>query len=121
MDFKPHPEAGGTRLEKYAPRAVPGVFLGYEVAPGRKWTGNYLCVELLNFDPYVKMVPLVHRPRVKEVYMRPNLLQVPFRAESERRRYAIVDRDTGAVPPTGFRACSRFSTRTPENVAASWV
>ena len=63
VDFKPHPEAGGNRLDKYAPRSVPGVFLGYEVAPGCKWTGNYLCVELQGFDPYVKMVPLVHRPR----------------------------------------------------------
>ena len=34
---------------KMAPRMQPGIFLGYRLAPGGRWNGEYLAVDLSDF------------------------------------------------------------------------
>ena len=49
-------------LPKLAPRAIPGLFLGYVLAPGAHFRGDYLVASISDIG---KQRPLIHR--VKEV------------------------------------------------------
>ena len=49
VDFKPSPTKNCIRRCKWEPKALPGVFFGYSIGQGGKWTGDLLCVELSNF------------------------------------------------------------------------
>ena len=44
VDFKPSPVRGGP--PKFAPKAVPGIFLGWVLLPGGKWKGDFLAAQL---------------------------------------------------------------------------
>ena len=47
MDFKPSPIQGA--VAKFAPKAVPGIFLGYVLQPGGLWKGDFLAAKLSDF------------------------------------------------------------------------
>ena len=47
VDFKPSPVRGGP--PKFAPKAVPGIFLGWVLLPGGKWKGDFLAAQLSDF------------------------------------------------------------------------
>ena len=47
IDFKRSPVKDAP--QKFAPKTVPGVFLGYHLLPGGKWSGDYIAAELADF------------------------------------------------------------------------
>ena len=49
IDFKPSPTRGKA-TPKFAPKAVPGIFLGYHLLPGGRWVGDYKVAELNSFQ-----------------------------------------------------------------------
>jgi hypothetical protein len=48
VEFKPSPTRDA--LSKFAPRAVPGIFLGYVLQPGCQWKGDYYAAALSEFQ-----------------------------------------------------------------------
>ena len=44
------PKPLAKRLPKFSPNAVPGIFFGWGVHPGGKWTGEYLVAHWLDFQ-----------------------------------------------------------------------
>ena len=69
VDFKPSPTKTKPTA-KFAPKSVPGIFLGYHVLPGGRWRGDYWVATLSSFrckdgDQSAK----VQIQRVKEVYL----------------------------------------------------
>ena len=40
------PPSTSAKSEKFAPRGIPGIFLGYKTQPGGKWARSYLVVPL---------------------------------------------------------------------------
>ena len=48
IDFKPSPVKGKV-APKFAPTAMPGVFLGWQIQPGGKFRGEYIVASLAEF------------------------------------------------------------------------
>ena len=70
IDYKPA-DPDTKELPKFGPRGVPGIFLGYYVAPGGVWREDYLVVPLdeVNLESYESFrASFRHPKRVKEVY-----------------------------------------------------
>ena len=92
--FKPSPNRDDTL--KFGPKGHLGVFAGYFMAPGYKWSGNYLVWELKGFhqadlradaSKYHQRTP---EPHVTQVVMLPEGdLQFPL-----KERYEKINRDT---------------------------
>ena len=71
---------------KFDPRAVDGIFVGYELNPGNAWTGDYLVAELaaiLRADP-MNMKVTIHR--VKEVTAHGDRIRFPLREAKDAAR-----------------------------------
>eukprot|EP00971_Amphidinium_carterae_P192170 3812953-Amphidinium_carterae.1 len=49
INFKQVPVKEDKQM-KFAPRSVPGLFLGYFVSSGQKWRGEYLCISLSDYE-----------------------------------------------------------------------
>ena len=90
VHFKPSP-AKPRGIEKFAPRAQPGIFLGYHLNPGGEWKGDYICALLkdvrgLNDDPNMK----VSTHRIKEVIFDPEAISYPLRPRYEEINYMEI-------------------------------
>ena len=73
-------------MGKFTPKAVAGIFLGYHLQPGGKWSGDYVVVELseLRTNRHFKNASL---QRVKEV-VKPSEIVFPLKKGYE------IDRNT---------------------------
>eukprot|EP00971_Amphidinium_carterae_P349381 6490990-Amphidinium_carterae.1 len=49
INFKQVPVKEDTQM-KFAPRSVPGLFLGYFLSSGQRWKGEYLCISLSDYE-----------------------------------------------------------------------
>eukprot|EP00971_Amphidinium_carterae_P094910 1877943-Amphidinium_carterae.2 len=49
VNFKQTPVKEDKQM-KFAPRSVPGLFLGYHLGTGQKWKGEYLCISLVDYE-----------------------------------------------------------------------
>ena len=70
IDFQPIPSKA-SQEPKFAPKAVPGIFLGYHMLAGGRWKGDYIVVDLRDLDRNPDTAH-VHVQRIKEVYIRPD-------------------------------------------------
>ena len=97
VDFRPSPIRGAT--PKFAPKAVPGIFLGYVLQPGGKWKGDFLAAQLSDFasgaeDDWRS----VSTHRIREVVLPENRLwEFPLKAVSDARRRSLPE----PLPPVG--------------------
>jgi len=107
VDFMPAPEVI-KKLPKFAPRSIPGVFLGYELSPGGAWKGVYIvasledCRDLTGPSDGQYRYPHLHRTRevILEVPFTPTF---PLKAWHDRTHRTIVEdadsRDARASRP----------------------
>ena len=73
------------RLPEFAPRAIPGLFLGYFLQPGGRWTGDYLVADLDDFRKGRK----VHVQRIKEVFEEEGEVVFPLRKERDTTLFTV--------------------------------
>ena len=72
VDFLP-PKLALARAPKFAPRGIPGLFLGYHIHPGGHFRGEYICISLEDLASATVVpegtiiCPKAHR--VKEVFL----------------------------------------------------
>ena len=70
IHFKPS-ESLASKLPKFGPGGIPGIFQGYHMQPGGKWNGEYLVAWIEHFklaaDPKVKAGRRVPFFRVREI------------------------------------------------------
>jgi hypothetical protein len=89
VDFRPSPIQGAQA--KFAPRASPGIFLGYVLQPGGKWKGDYLAAKLSDFATGVetgwRQVP-IHRIR-EVVGPESKNWEFPLKAVYDERRRVV--------------------------------
>ena len=67
IEFKPNPEL--VQAEKFENKCVAGVFIGYHIQPGGKWSGDYYCLSMKDIASQ-KAVPRPtrsHLHRIREV------------------------------------------------------
>jgi hypothetical protein len=50
-------------LPKFAPRSVPGIFVGWHVEPGCRWKGDYLIIPLSSFKQSARRFYQAHRTK----------------------------------------------------------
>ncbi|MCP4194819.1 MAG: hypothetical protein GY768_29810, partial [Planctomycetaceae bacterium] len=98
VDFKPTTKRIIDGQEKFAPKSVPGLFVGYFMLPGGRWSGDYLVIELKAMaeatnEKYVGI------QRIKEIYRDPKTPFVfPMKERYERKTRTIEGiKDDGAV------------------------
>ena len=72
VDFLP-PEQLRKTLPKMGTATTPGVFLGWKLHPGGKWSGDYLCSPLCDWDNAKTHGKKVRVIRTKIVDFDPNL------------------------------------------------
>ncbi|MCP4243319.1 MAG: transposase family protein, partial [bacterium] len=94
VSFSPQPSAAGS-LPKWGPKGISGLFLGYFLQPGGRWSKGYRVVALSEFDAYDFHVGRFgHKPRVQTVdnlYREPGEFVFPLQ---KRHREAI-----SSIPP----------------------
>ena len=68
--MRPSPARPGKQTPKFAPQSVPGMFLGYSIQPGGRWTGDYVAMPLepLRGTPLDDQSKACSIHRIKEVY-----------------------------------------------------
>jgi len=103
-DFKPSPAVLKTKVGKFEPKAIPGVFLGYHLHPGGKWRGEYMVAPLREFNgvPFDQLVGKVSVHRIREVIFDPGKLEFPVREHYNAARRQIqgpVAQPQAALPP----------------------
>ena len=95
IDFKPSPVRGKNATAKFAPKSVPGVFLGWFILPGGIFHGDYLVVALDEFREIDGKPPAVTIQRVKEIYRDPVApITFPLKKHHDKRRRELPDIDT---------------------------
>ena len=89
-------------MGKFTPKAVAGVFLGYHLQPGGKWSGDYIVVELneLKTSRHFKNASL---QRVVEV-VKPSEYIFPLKKGYEANRNTIEGFDEG-IEVKDFGSC----------------
>ena len=99
IDFKPSPTKGKA-TPKFAPKAVPGIFLGYHLLPGGRWRGDYEVAELSGFKCKVgEQSSKVGIQRVKEIYFDKEAGYIfPLKPMYEKRRRSVtLDADASSL------------------------
>ena len=82
-------------LPEFAPRGIPGIFLGYHLLPGGRWKGDYLVADLNDF----KKGKHIHVQRSKEVVVDEGPVKYPLREERERETCSVHPRlAEGCIP-----------------------
>jgi hypothetical protein len=100
VEFKTSPIRDGPG--KFAPKATPGVFVGYYMQPGGQWKGDYLVARLEDFASSSGSLPRpVPVQRVKEVIQMQEIT-FPLKARYDAERYADPvgarpDKDDGSL------------------------
>jgi hypothetical protein len=91
VEFKPSPTRGKV-LSKFAARTLPGLFLGWHVAPGGRFRGDYVVIALSDVPKkdFAKH-PKSFIQRVKEIYVNKENKSYffPCKDEYERKRRTI--------------------------------
>ena len=70
VDFLPSP-VQGKQTPKFAPKSIPGVFLGVKLHPGGRWRGEYIAIPLSDFancSSESEYATKLHIHTVKEVF-----------------------------------------------------
>ena len=104
-DFKPFPAVLRTKVGKFEPKAIPGVFLGYHLHPGGRWRGEYMVAPLREFNgvPFDQLVGKVSVHRIREVLFDPKKeVEYPVRAhytEARRQIQGPEAQPQAALPP----------------------
>ncbi len=105
VDFLPTPEKDGSVCDdKLDARVTPGLFMGWKLAPGGRWTGEYHVVDLQQFVAHLHDGRVVGEQTIKEVYCQ-ELASVPLcpfvfpaRDAFEKQMRAIPDDVTVPLP-----------------------
>ena len=105
VHFMPTPTSSvGRDLPKMAPSLVPGVFVGYEVNVGGRWTGGYLCIARAELDG----LPLL-------VQGDPKLQRVHVQATKEVRLVSgVLEATDEGAATEGGGACSPTTEGRPD-------
>ncbi len=111
--------------DKFEARTHPGLFIGWKLAPGGMWTGEYYVVEFQQFLAHLHDARVVHEQTVREVFCNElvKTAQQPFvfpiRVAYERQvrqvptelfvplpvaEKAHSDQADGKPPPTSLKA-----------------
>ncbi len=72
-----HAEGNPSHAKNSAQKAVPGIFLGWYIAPGAEWTGDYLVVDLKAVVADIDGA-YVNVQRVKEAMLNAKQLTFPL-------------------------------------------
>ena len=87
VDFR-LPEPYLKALPKMASRALPGLFLGWHLHAGGRWSGDYLCSPLQDWEDSSQRKK-VRIFRVKEIVFDPSDITFPMRAVRDKKTRAI--------------------------------
>ncbi len=70
VDFLPTPRKDGSVYDdKIEARMKPGLFVGWKLAPGGKWTGDYYVVDFQQFVAHLHDGRVVGEQTIKEVFL----------------------------------------------------
>ena len=99
VKFRPSQVEDAEKPGKFAPRAIPGLMMGYKIHPGGDWRGEYFVLPLMdaqNGGLFTAQSTQVHR--TKEVIFDASKIFFPAKASYDKRRESI-----DAVDETGTR------------------